>query len=306
MASIDRFPGMVDDRAGVPDVVTFPETWTRRSRLTILGGAAAAGAVGGVALAGTADPKAAIWGVIGVAAVVGGVLSTWSPCGYSSISLLRPTGRGMRAVREWLPTFVAHGAGYALGALILGTALGGLGALLGFAGWGVAALVALALIGVIYGIHQLDFLRVPYPQRKAQVPHDARVRFSKPVVGGLYGFALGLDYLTYVQTPLLYLVTVAAILTGSVPGAILLIALFNLGRFLPVAVSALPVDDYQIQSWLARNQERAAMADGAILVGLMANYVAFLFPKMSLASNMILMMAILLWRPFGLKPAVKG
>jgi branched-chain amino acid transport system permease protein len=45
---------------------------------------------------------------------------------------------------------------------------------------------------------------------------------------------------------------------------------------------------------------------GAILVGLMANYVAFLFPKMSLASNMILMMAILLWRPFGLKPAVKG
>jgi branched-chain amino acid transport system permease protein len=45
---------------------------------------------------------------------------------------------------------------------------------------------------------------------------------------------------------------------------------------------------------------------GAILVGLMANYVAFLFPKMSLASNMILMMAILLWRPYGLKPAVKA
>ncbi|MBX3531411.1 MAG: branched-chain amino acid ABC transporter permease [Rhizobiaceae bacterium] len=45
---------------------------------------------------------------------------------------------------------------------------------------------------------------------------------------------------------------------------------------------------------------------GAIMVGLVANYVAFLFPKMALASNMILMMAILLWRPFGLKPAVKG
>lgn len=45
---------------------------------------------------------------------------------------------------------------------------------------------------------------------------------------------------------------------------------------------------------------------GAILVGLMANYVAFLAPKLSLASNMILMMAILLWRPWGLRPAVKG
>jgi branched-chain amino acid transport system permease protein len=44
---------------------------------------------------------------------------------------------------------------------------------------------------------------------------------------------------------------------------------------------------------------------GAIMVGLVANYVAFLFPKMALASNMLLMMAILLWRPYGLKPAVK-
>jgi branched-chain amino acid transport system permease protein len=45
---------------------------------------------------------------------------------------------------------------------------------------------------------------------------------------------------------------------------------------------------------------------GAILVGLTANYVAFLAPKLSLATNMVLMMAILLWRPYGLRPAVKG
>ena len=44
---------------------------------------------------------------------------------------------------------------------------------------------------------------------------------------------------------------------------------------------------------------------GAIMVGLLGNYVAFLFPKMALASNMLLMMAILLWRPFGLKPAIR-
>ncbi len=44
---------------------------------------------------------------------------------------------------------------------------------------------------------------------------------------------------------------------------------------------------------------------GALLVGLLGNYVAFIFPKMSLASNMILMMAILLWRPWGLRPAIK-
>jgi branched-chain amino acid transport system permease protein len=44
---------------------------------------------------------------------------------------------------------------------------------------------------------------------------------------------------------------------------------------------------------------------GAVLVGLMGNYVAFLLPKLSLASNMLLMMAVLLWRPYGLLPAVK-
>lgn len=44
---------------------------------------------------------------------------------------------------------------------------------------------------------------------------------------------------------------------------------------------------------------------GAILVGLMSNYLGFLAPKMALASNMILMVAILLWRPNGLRPAVK-
>lgn len=44
---------------------------------------------------------------------------------------------------------------------------------------------------------------------------------------------------------------------------------------------------------------------GALLVGLMANYIGFLAPKLALASNMILMMAVLLWRPNGLRPAVK-
>lgn len=44
---------------------------------------------------------------------------------------------------------------------------------------------------------------------------------------------------------------------------------------------------------------------GALMVGLISNYVGFLAPKLSLASNMILMMIILLWRPNGLRPAVK-
>ncbi len=44
---------------------------------------------------------------------------------------------------------------------------------------------------------------------------------------------------------------------------------------------------------------------GALLVGLMANYTGFLAPKVALFSNILLMMAILLWRPQGLLPIVR-
>ncbi len=43
---------------------------------------------------------------------------------------------------------------------------------------------------------------------------------------------------------------------------------------------------------------------GALLVGLMQNYVAFLEPKVALISNIGLMVAILMWRPQGMMPVV--
>jgi branched-chain amino acid transport system permease protein len=45
---------------------------------------------------------------------------------------------------------------------------------------------------------------------------------------------------------------------------------------------------------------------GAMLVGLLANYTAFLAPKVALVSNIALMVAILMWRPQGLYPVVKA
>lgn len=42
---------------------------------------------------------------------------------------------------------------------------------------------------------------------------------------------------------------------------------------------------------------------GALLVGLMNNYVAYLAPKLALGSSIILMVAVLMWRPEGLMPA---
>ena len=45
---------------------------------------------------------------------------------------------------------------------------------------------------------------------------------------------------------------------------------------------------------------------GALLVGLMQNYTAFLEPKLALISNIALMVAILMWRPQGMMPVIKA
>ncbi len=45
---------------------------------------------------------------------------------------------------------------------------------------------------------------------------------------------------------------------------------------------------------------------GALLVGLIANYTGYLAPKLALGSNILLMVAVLLWRPRGLYPIGKA
>lgn len=44
---------------------------------------------------------------------------------------------------------------------------------------------------------------------------------------------------------------------------------------------------------------------GAVLVAVTSNYVAFLAPRVAIASTIVLMMAVLFWRPNGLFPVVK-
>ncbi len=259
----------------VEDVTTFAEPWSGVSRFALMTFALVAGAAGGLYFAAGVPLQTAMLWLLVPAAFAGGLLSTWSPCGYSSVCLLRPSGEySLRSMGAWLPTLFAHGIGYALGALILGGALGLAGMAFGLGSYLAFTLPVFAALLVLYGAHQFGFVKVPYPQRRCQVPHDARQRFPKWVIGLLYGFSLGLNYLTYVQTPLLYAVTGAALFSGSVSFAIGIFLVFNLGRFLPLVLNAFPMTDRAITGWLARRQEQAAMLDGAILVALGAAIMA--------------------------------
>jgi len=255
--------------ACVPDAISFAEPRSGAVRFAVMTLAVAVGVAGGVALDSRVATADALTAMFVVLALVGGFLSTWSPCGYSSLSLLRPAGRySFGSVVRWTPTFLTHVLGYAVGALVLGGALGLAGWLL-FEQLPFNYMVAgLSVIGIGYGLHQFGFMKMPYPQRRAQVPHDARYRFRSWVIGLLYGFALGMNYLTYVQTPMLYIVTGAALFSGDVTTAITIFAIFNIGRCLPVAINFLPVSNQSAQAWLARWQERAVEVDGFLLLSI--------------------------------------
>ncbi len=261
-----RSPQSFASTEGVEDCAHFGAEIRPANRVAMLGMAVLAGVAVALLAHGRLPVQAtATWLMAGLA-FAGGLLSTWSPCGYSSLCLLRPGGsHSRRALMRWTPTFLIHGLGYAAGAVVLGLMLGYAGRLLGFGGVTATAMIGIGAAAVFYGAHQLRLVRAPYPQRRAQVPHDARQRFQVWVVGAIYGLSLGLNYLTYVQTPILYLVTASAVLSGDPLLGLGIFALFNLGRFLPMAVNYLPVSDIAVQKWLAQRQESAALFDGMLL-----------------------------------------
>jgi Cytochrome C biogenesis protein transmembrane region len=257
--------------AEIQDCQHFPTKVSRGTRLFLAMLGLAAGAYAADRLLATGGHALSIATLL---AFCGGLLSTWSPCGYSSLSLLRPHGHySVRSVAYWIPTLVTHALGYALGALVLGGGLGLFAWLLPLDGLGGWPLAFVGLLAVGYGLHCLELLRMPYPQRPAQVSHRARNRYAMWKIGLIYGLQLGLNFVTYVRTPILYVVVALALLSGSPSQALWLIAALNVGRWAPLLINALPIQDHKVQQWLASNEQTAVTADGLLLAGVGAAFV---------------------------------
>lgn len=232
--------------------------------------AAAAGLVAAALLAPTPGSLIALLCVL---AFAGGLLSTWSPCGYSSLSLLRvDSPHDLRAVVRWIPTMVAHALGYVVGSLLLAFVLAGIAWLLPIQGFTLSqgpapwALIALGSACLLYGLHQLKIIRMPYPQLRAQVSHGARIDLPTWGSGLLYGGHLGLNFATYVRSPILYILVLACLLSGSLQVILALVLSLNLGRFLPLLMNLLPIPDWSVQSWMAQHDRLAVFTDAAALV----------------------------------------
>jgi hypothetical protein len=154
-----------------------------------------------------------------ILAVVAAARSTWSPCGLSMLSTITPLGERARGHRY--PVTVSW---FLVGALLGGATFGGLmaaaAALIGLStpSAQAAAVVLLLAAGVTVAadLHVGGF-RLPTIPR--QVDETWTGRYRSWVYAAAFGWQIGVGLTTYVMTAAVYLVIVAAALTGDAGAA---------------------------------------------------------------------------------------
>lgn len=135
------------------------------------------------------------------------------------------------ALWRWLPAMALHIAGAVAGGVLMGGLLGVLGARIpsepARQAWGTALL---GMLSLLYALHELRLLSLPYPQWQRQVQAQWRSRFHPYITALLFGIQLGVGYATFVSVATLYVITVAAVMAGSPGYGALLFGLFALAR----------------------------------------------------------------------------
>jgi hypothetical protein len=168
--------------------------------------------------------------IVLAAALAAGVTGAWSPCGFSMVETLAPSGYAGKR-RTSIVACATFALGALAGALIT---FGGL-ALLGQA-LGAAAPAAAAAIARAAALGEARNTRI-VPQVRRQVPESWRRVMPVPLAAGLYGVLLGLGFTTFILTFAVWALAGIATALGD-PQTGLAIGLgFGLGRTLPLAAA---------------------------------------------------------------------
>lgn len=148
----------------------------------------------------------------------------------ASISPLGERARGSR----WSVTVTAHVAGSTVAGALWGAMLGVIGARLP-----LGDRLRLLLLAVVLALAILAEVvpHFPLPSLRRQVDEDWLHRYRGWVYGAGYGFQLGLGTATIVTTSAIYAAMAAALLTGSVVGAVAIGMTFGAMRGLLVLLS---------------------------------------------------------------------
>jgi len=169
--------------------------------------------------------------VVIAAALVAGVTGAWSPCGFSMVETLAPSGYAQR-LRTTLIACATFTAGALAGGVITFGALALLGARLGANAPYVAAVIALAA-----ALGEARNARI-VPQVRRQVPESWRRRMPVPLAAGLYGVLLGLGFTTFILTFAVWALAGISVAVGNPATGVLIGLAFGAGRALPVIALA--------------------------------------------------------------------
>ena len=172
---------------------------------------------------------------LAAAALLIGATGTFSPCGFSAIETLGPTGHtGGR--RTTIAACLTFAPGAILGGLFTFGALALLGELIHGAG-GRAAYVIAAAIAIAAAALEARGTRI-FPQIRRQLPEHWRRVMPMPVAGALYGVLLGMGFTTFVLSFGVWALAGIALAVGEPQLGLLLGACFGVGRAIPVVVLA--------------------------------------------------------------------
>lgn len=151
---------------------------------------------------------------------------------------------GKKSMALWVYT-----AGSVAGAAALGGLLGFVGSALPqeVSGYrmGTVALVVTGLLSLIYGAHELELLRAFAPQCRWQVPQQWSTSLPKNLCSLLYGAGLGVGVATRIQVGTFYPVLFWALLVGNPILSSLCMAVYGLGRAVPLLLMAWALTDHE-------------------------------------------------------------
>lgn len=171
------------------------------------------------------------------AALLIGATGAFSPCGFSVVETLGPTGHtgGRRTTIAACVTFLP---GALVGGLVTFGSLAALSEVIHGAGGQVALLVA-ASIAVLCAVLELRGTRI-VPQIRRQLPEHWRRVMPMPVTAALYGVLLGIGFTTFVLSFGVWALAGISLTIGDPAIGALIGVCFGVGRAIPV-VSLAPL-----------------------------------------------------------------
>jgi len=185
---------------------------------------------------------------LALAGLLVGATGTWSPCGFSMIETIGPTGH-TGGTRTTLAACATFGPAAVLGGALTFGVLALLGETLGAGG--TVAYVAAAAVTLAAAVAEARGVRI-VPQVRRQLPIGWRTAMPMPVAAAGYGVLLGLGFTTFVLSYGVWALMGACVAIGDPTAGLVAGLAFGIGRAVPIVILA-PLAD-------RRSGERACEA----------------------------------------------